>query len=191
MKAEARLGFVLLGELTEKYLDKKITTASVKEIKNLTFDSSMNKRFSNGQKFLIGANCNFYCCLIDRILGFCPHCYRNCFTLPPQFSLHGAKISASFKEEKKVSIVKSHQAKFLIYTHSATFQVQPGISGRGSHLGSYLQFPRQQKHFFLQVQSISESAMTFHSHTNRGSYMKRTVNREQKRKINMIVLFRV
>ena len=60
MKAEARLGFVLLGELIEKYLDKKITTASVTEIKNLTFDSSINNRLSNGQKFIICANYNFY-----------------------------------------------------------------------------------------------------------------------------------
>ena len=71
MKAEARLGFVLLGELIEKYLDKKLTTASVKEIKNLTFDSSMNNRFSNSQEFIISSNCSSISighsqsCLID------------------------------------------------------------------------------------------------------------------------------
>ena len=115
----SKVWFCAAGWINRKNtLTKSSLLPVLKKLKNLTFDSSMNNRFSNSQKFIIGANCNFYCCLIDWNLDlfafivtwFFLICHHNFL------DIQGVKISASFKEEQKVPIVNSHQAKILWFT---------------------------------------------------------------------------
>ena len=170
-----------------------------KEIKNLTFDSSMNNRFSNSQEFIISSNCSSISigysqsCLIDWILGFV-FIVTGFFTLPPQLSRYTRdQNKCQFQRRTNDSnCIKSHQAKVLWFTLIRQLFRCSLESVDVVHASEVtFNFPGSKNIFFCNYSRLVKVRWLFTRTPTEEVIWNVKVDRERKRKINMIVLFRV